>query len=247
MEKQGKREFKDKLYTQLANLTRSLANPHRLEIIELLAQGAFPVEKIATETQLSAANASQHLQVLKAARLVETQRQGNFIHYRLANGDVFKAWKALRTLGVERNANVEKVMRDYRKTADGYEPVTIGALIKRLKSGKITLLDVRPEHEYNHGHIASAKSVPINELARRLKELPRRSEIVVYCRGPFCVFADEAVAILTRAGYKAKRMEEGYPDWSMRGLPVEARPTRFLSTGNSSAIDYPVSPAGSTL
>lgn len=221
MAKQDKRAFKDKLYTQLASLARSMANPRRMEIIELLAQGAFSVEKIATETQLSIANASQHLQVLKAAHLVEAQRHGNFIYYRLANDDVFKAWKALRTLGAERNANVEKVVRDYRNAADGHEPVTIGELIKRLKSGKVTLVDVRPEHEYNHGHIASAKSMPINELAKRLKELPRRSEIVVYCRGPFCFFADEAVAILTRAGYKARRMEEGYPDWLTKGLPVE--------------------------
>ena len=221
MEKQAKREFKDKLYTQLASLTRSLANPHRLEIIELLAQGAFSVEQIATETDLSVANASQHLQVLKAAHLVEAQRQGNFIYYRLANDDVFKAWKALRTLGVERNANVEKVVRDYRKTANGHEPISTGDLIKKLKSGRVTLVDVRPEHEYDHGHIAKAKSVPINTLAKRLKEFPRRSEIIVYCRGPFCFFADEAVALLTKAGYKAKRMEEGYPDWFMRGLPVE--------------------------
>lgn len=221
MAKQDKRVFKDKLYTQLANLTRSMANPHRLEIIELLAQGAFSVEQIATETHMSVANSSQHLQVLKAAHLVETQRQGNFIYYRLANDDVFKAWKALRTLGVERNANVEKVVRDYRKNTNGHEPMSTGDLIKKLKSGKITLVDVRPENEFNHGHIAKAKSVPINSLAKRLKELPRKSEIVVYCRGPFCVFADDAVAILTKAGYKAKRMDEGYPDWSVRGLPVE--------------------------
>lgn len=221
MGKQDKREFKDKLYGQLADLTRSLANPHRLEIIELLAQGSFPVEQIAAETGMSVANASQHLQVLKAAHLVETQRQGNFIYYRLAGDDVFSAWKALRTLGVERNGNVEKVVRDYRNDPSGDAPVTIGEVMQKLKSGKVTLVDVRPEQEYNYGHIAKAKSLPIHELAKRLKELPRRSEIIVYCRGPFCVFADEAVAILTKAGYKAKRMEEGYPDWSMRGLPVE--------------------------
>ena len=134
MDAKDKREFKDKLYTQLASLTRSLSNPHRLEIIELLAQGPFPVEQIAAETHLSLANASQHLQVLKSAHLVETQRQGNFIYYRLANDEVFKAWKALRTLGVERNAHVEKIVRDYRKAANGCEPVTIGELVKNLSA-----------------------------------------------------------------------------------------------------------------
>lgn len=216
-----KRIFKDKIYTELASLTRSLGNPHRLEIIELLAQGEFSVEQIAEQTSLSVANASQHLQVLKAARLVDTHRAGHSIYYRLASANVFKAWKALRALGIESNATIGKVVTEFRKAKFNYQPVTIDELVRKVKSGKVTILDVRPEHEYNKGHIANAVSIPIDQLAKRLKELPKRTEVVAYCRGPFCVFADEAVALLSKSGYKATRLEEGFPDWSVKGLPVE--------------------------
>ncbi|MGC1243138.1 MAG: metalloregulator ArsR/SmtB family transcription factor, partial [Chryseosolibacter sp.] len=215
MEKLQKRAFKDKVYGELATLTRSLGNPHRLEIIELLAQAEFSVEQIAEQTNLSIANASQHLQVLKTAQVVDTHRSGNFIYYRLANADVFRAWKALRALGVERNANIGKVVTEFRKSKFDGGSVTIADLTRKIKSGKVTILDVRPEYEFNKGHIAHAVSIPIDQLSKRLKELPKRSEVVAYCRGPFCVFADEAVAILSKAGYKATRLEEGYPDWSV--------------------------------
>lgn len=198
-----------------------MANPHRLEIIELLAQGEFSVEQIADQTNLSIANASQHLQVLKVAQLVEINRQGNFIYYRLSNSNVFKAWKALRELGVERIAAIDKVVKEFRKSKFDFETVTIDGLIERLDSGKVTILDVRPESEYKQGHIAHAISIPIDELSRRLKELPKRTEIIAYCRGPFCVYADEAVNILTKAGYKATRLEEGFPDWKLQDLPIE--------------------------
>ncbi len=216
-----KRAFKDKIYGELAAITRSLANPHRLEIIDLLAQADFSVEQIAEQTKLSVANASQHLQVLKAAQLVDVSRRGTFIYYRLANANVFKAWRALRAVAMERNATIEKVTRDFRKSTSGFESVTIDDLIKKMKFGKVTILDVRPETEYNKGHIANALSIPIEQLAMRLKDLPKRKEIVAYCRGPFCVFADEAVAILSKAGYKVTRLEEGFPDWAVEGLPVE--------------------------
>jgi rhodanese-related sulfurtransferase/DNA-binding transcriptional ArsR family regulator len=218
----NKRQFKDKVYAELATITKALANPHRLEIIELLAQGDYSVDQIATQTSLSIANASQHLQVLKTAQLVDVTRNGNFIHYRLADQNVFKAWKSLRDLGVERIASVEKLVRDFRKSGFTLESVSIKELLPRIKSGKITILDVRPETEYRKGRIAHSKSIPFDELAERLKELPKRNEIVAYCRGPFCVFADEAVAMLTKAGYKAKRLEEGFPDWAVMGLPVES-------------------------
>ncbi len=217
----NKREFKDKVYSELARITRSMANPHRLEIIELLAQGEFSVEQIADQTSLSIANASQHLQVLKVAQLVEINRQGNFIYYRLSNSNVFKAWKALRELGVERIAAIDKVVKEFRKSKFDFETVTIDGLIERLDSGKVTILDVRPESEYKQGHIAHAISIPIDELSKRLKELPKRTEIIAYCRGPFCVYADEAVNILTKAGYKATRLEEGFPDWKLQDLPIE--------------------------
>ena len=217
----NKREFKDRVYEELARITKALANPHRLEIIELLAQGDYPVEQIAIQTSLSVANASQHLQVLKTAQLVAISRNGNFIHYRLANTNVFKAWKALRELGVDRIASIEKLVRDFRQSKFKLESVTIDGLIEKIDNGKVTILDVRPEIEYRNGHIANAISIPFDELSDRLRELPKRGEIIAYCRGPFCVFADEAVAMLTKAGYKATRLEEGYPDWSSMGLPVE--------------------------
>jgi rhodanese-related sulfurtransferase len=218
----NKREFKDKVYGELSKITKSLANPHRLEIIELLAQGEFSVDQIATQTHQPLANASQHLQVLKVAQLVDINRQGNFIYYRLSNKNVFKAWKALRELGVERIESIEKVVKEFRKAKFDFETVTIDELIAKIDTGNVTVLDVRPESEYKQGHIANAISIPIEDLSKRLKELPKRTEIVAYCRGPFCVYADEAVAMLTKAGYKATRLEEGFPDWEINELPVEA-------------------------
>jgi rhodanese-related sulfurtransferase/DNA-binding transcriptional ArsR family regulator len=217
----NKREFKNKIYEELARITKALANPHRLEIIELLAQGDYSVELIALQTDLSVANASQHLQVLKAAQLVDVTRDGNFIYYRLSNINVFKAWKALRELGVERIAAVEKLVRDFRQSKAKVDSVTIDQTVKKIRAGKVTLLDVRPTTEFDAGHIARAISIPIDELPKRLKELPKRNEIIAYCRGPFCVYADEAAALLNKAGYKATRLEEGFPDWNVMGLPVE--------------------------
>jgi rhodanese-related sulfurtransferase/DNA-binding transcriptional ArsR family regulator len=217
----NKREFKDKVYDELAKVTKAMANPHRLEIIELLAQSDYSVEQISTQTDLSVANASQHLQVLKTAQLVDVTRSGNHIYYRLANGNVFKAWKALRDLGVDRITTIDKLVKDFRHSKFNFESVTIEQLITKMESGKITILDVRPESEYMNGHIPSSVSIPIHELSERLKELPKRNEIIAYCRGPFCVFADEAVALLTKAGYKAKRLEDGFPDWQLMDLPIE--------------------------
>lgn len=217
----NKREFKDRVYGELARITKSMANAHRLEIIELLAQGEFSVEQVATQTHLSIASASQHLQVLKLAHLVEINRQGNFIYYRLANNNVFKAWKALRDLGVERITTIEKLVKDFRKSKFDFETVTNDDLLRKLESGNITVLDVRPESEYKTGHIAHALSIPIDQLSKRLKELPASTEIVAYCRGPFCVLADEAVALLSKAGYKVTRLEEGFPEWQLQELPIE--------------------------
>jgi rhodanese-related sulfurtransferase/DNA-binding transcriptional ArsR family regulator len=217
----NKRDFKDKIYNELAKITKALANPHRLEIIELLAQGDYSVEQISIQTSLSVANTSQHLQVLKTAQLVDVTRNGNFIHYRLANTNVFKAWKALRELGIERIASIEKLVKDFRQSKFKFESVTIAQLSKKIESGKITIVDVRPEIEYLKGHIANSISIPIDELSERLKELPKRNEIIAYCRGPFCVYADEAVALLTKSGYNAVRLEEGFPDWASMNLPVE--------------------------
>ena len=217
----NKREFKDRVYDELARLTKALANPHRLEIIELLAQGDYAVEQISAQTDLSVANASQHLQVLKAARLVDVTRNGKFIHYRLANTNVFKAWRALRELGVQQIASVDKLVQDFRQSRVPTEAITINELSRRIQSKKVTILDVRPESEYRKGHIANAVSIPFGELAKRLKELPKRNEIIAYCRGPFCVFADDAVSLLNKAGYKAMRLDQGFPDWASMGKPVQ--------------------------
>jgi rhodanese-related sulfurtransferase len=217
----NKRQYKDKVYGELARISKSMANPHRMEIIELLAQGEFPVEQIADQTNLSIANASQHLQVLKSAQLVEINRKGNFIFYRLSNDNVFKAWKALRELGVERIASIEEIVKEFRKSKFDFETVTIHELIEKLEAGKVTIVDVRPESEYKQGHIANAISIPIEELSKRLKALPKRGEVVAYCRGPFCVYADEAVVMLRKSGYKATRLEVGFPDWKLQELPIE--------------------------
>ena len=186
-----------------------------------MAQGEYSVEQIASQTNVSIANASQHLQLLKTSQLVEINRQGNFIYYRLANTNVFKAWKALRELGVERISSIEKIIKDFKQAKFSFESLSINELITKLEKGRVTILDVRPETEYRKGHIANAVSIPIEQLEKRLKELPKRNEIIAYCRGPFCVFADEAVALLSKKGYNAIRLEEGYPDWQLEGLPIE--------------------------
>jgi rhodanese-related sulfurtransferase len=217
----NKREFKDQIYTELAKITKAMSNPHRLEIIDLLAQGEFSVEMIANSTNLSVANASQHLQVLKSSQLVDITRQGNFIYYRLANENVFKAWRALRELGIERITSIEKLIKDFRTERQSLESITIGQLLEKIKQQNVTVIDVRPAAEFDAGHIPNAVSIPIEQLNKRLKELPKRSEIIAYCRGPFCVYADEAVAILMENGYKAKRLEEGFPDWQAEDLPVQ--------------------------
>lgn len=217
----NKRQFKDKVYTELARMTKSMANSHRLEIIELLAQGEFSVEQIGEQTNLTIANASQHLQVLKQAHVVASNRKGNFIFYRLANDHVFQVWKALRELGVERIESIERVVKEFRKPRFDFETITIDDLIEKMKTGNITILDVRPESEYEQGHIAHSISIPIENLPTRLNKLSRRSEIVAYCRGPFCVYADEAVSFLIKSGYNASRLQEGFPDWKVRGLPIE--------------------------
>jgi rhodanese-related sulfurtransferase len=216
----NKRQFKNSVYNELARITKALANPHRLEIVELLAQGEFSVEQIAEQTGLPMANASQHLQVLKAGLLVDVTRQGNHILYRLANDNVFRAWSALRALGMERIGAIEKVVRQFRQNRLSAEAVTIDQLVEKVRHGKATVLDVRPETEYKQGHIKNAISIPWDQLAKRLKELPKRKEVVAYCRGPFCVYADDAVALLRKEGFKAFRLDEGFPDWKVRQLPV---------------------------
>jgi rhodanese-related sulfurtransferase len=217
----NKREFKNTVYTELAKVAKAFANPVRLEIIDLLAQGPFTVEQIANYSGQSVANASQHLQTLKSAKLVRIERDGNFINYSLAGQNVFNAWAGLRELGFAYNAEVEKVIKDFRSGhSSDMDAVDAETLKELLKNGKIVLLDVRPEEEYNRGHIHKAISAPIANLESYLKKIPKKKMVVAYCRGPFCVYADEAVALLKDKGYKAKRMDEGYPEWMLKGYPI---------------------------
>ena len=216
-----KRIFKDKVYSILAKMIKAMANPHRLEIIDLLGQGEKSVEEIASETNTTIANASQHLQVLKGENLVEIRREKNFIHYRLAHEEIYKSWKNLRELGMERAAEIQKAVNDFRIEKKFPEPINLDELLKRMHSRYIVLLDVRPGQEYNNGHIPKAINIPLNELSSRLKKLPKNKEYIAYCRGPFCVFADEAVSMLSKKGFKARRLAEGFPDWKAKGLQVE--------------------------
>ncbi|WP_081212274.1 ArsR/SmtB family transcription factor [Salegentibacter sediminis] len=216
-----KRVFKDQAYNELAKITKALGNPRRLEIVDLLAQGPFSVEKIAEQTSLSIANASQHLQVLKGARLVEIDKKGNFIYYRLTNDEVFKTWRALRDLGFRLNAEAEKLVNNFYRSGQKPTPIPMEDLYNGNYDKDTLILDVRPGEEYHRGHIANAISIPINELSERLGELPSDVKIIAYCRGPLCVYADEAVNLLRKNGIDARRLKEGFPDWKSQGFSVE--------------------------
>ncbi len=221
MDAAAHREFKDRLFEQFARIGKALASPKRLEIVDLLAQGERTVEEIAEKTSMSVASASQHLQVLKAARMVESRREGTYFHYRLADEEVFRTWQAVRALAESRLAEVERVVEAYLEDRDALEAVDAPELMGRLSDGSVVVLDVRPEEEYRAGHIPGALSVPVDALEAALQTLPRDREVVAYCRGPYCVFSDEAVAYLRARGYRARRLRQGLPDWRAAGLPVE--------------------------
>jgi rhodanese-related sulfurtransferase len=215
------REFKDRLFEQFARIGKALASPKRLEILDLLAQGERTVEEIARETAMPVANASQHLQALKGARMLESRREGLYAYYRLADEGVFRTWQAVRALGETRLAEIDRVVETYLKDRDALEAVGATVLMERLSDGSVVVLDVRPEEEYQAGHIPGALSVPVGSLEAALQTLPKDKEIVAYCRGPFCVFSDEAVSLLRARGYRARRLAEGLPDWRAKGLPVK--------------------------
>jgi rhodanese-related sulfurtransferase len=216
-----KREFKNRVYTILAQLVKAMANPHRLEILDLLGQSDRTVEEISNETDMSFANASQHLQILKASNLVEIKREGNFIRYRLANKNIYKMWYHLREIGFERLSEIEKLIKDFREKRNVLEAMSIDELEKKAKSRNVVIIDVRPEQEFRAGHIPNAISIPIDQLTKKIKSLSKSKEYIAYCRGPLCVFADEAVNLLTNKGFNAQRLNEGFPDWKLKGLPVE--------------------------
>jgi rhodanese-related sulfurtransferase/DNA-binding transcriptional ArsR family regulator len=218
----AKRHFKDRLYAEFARIGKAMASPHRLEVLEVLAQGERTVESLATETGLSVANASRHLQQLRQAQLVQARRDGLFVHYRLAGPEVVRLVLALRRVGEQHLAEIDRVVRDFLGERDDFEPVSPSELAQLMKRGEVVLLDVRPVQEFAAGHIAGARSVPVADIEGRLGELPSDTEYVAYCRGPYCVFADEAVALLRANGRKARRLSEGYPEWQLAGRPVQA-------------------------
>jgi len=222
MNKQDKRAFKNQLYEQFARIGKALSSAHRLELLEVLAQGEYSVEALARETEMSIANASQHLQVLRAARLVEVRREGVYIYYRLADEQVFTLWQTMRHVGEARIAEIDRIVDTYLHNRNQLQPIGAAELLQRLVEDTIILLDVRPAEEYVAGHLPDALSIPVSELEARLLELPQDKEIVAYCRGPYCVFADEAVTLLRANGYSARRLEQGLPDWRALGLPVES-------------------------
>ncbi len=208
------------VYEQLSRIGKAVASPPRLELLDLLCQGPRTVEALAREAGLTVANCSQHLRVLHGARLVETKKEGLYVNYRLADSAVCEFFRSLRILGEKRLAEIESLLRQFREERELLEPVEVKALLRRIRRGEVTVLDVRPPEEYRAGHIPGAVSLPLKDLKSRLAKLSRGREIVAYCRGPYCVLAKEAVSLLKAKGFNARRMECGVPDWRALGLPV---------------------------
>jgi rhodanese-related sulfurtransferase len=217
------RRFKDAIYEQFARLGKAVSAPKRLELLDLLCQGPRTVEALAEQAAMSVANASQHLQVLRAARLALAEKKGLHVEYRLADDEVCRFFIALRGLAEARLAEVDQVTREYLEARGAMEAVAGDELLRRVKKGEVTVLDVRPPEEYRAGHIPGAISIPVGELKARLKELPKNREVVAYCRGPYCVMAVEAVELLRKNGFEAHRMEQGVVDWRARGWRVESK------------------------
>jgi rhodanese-related sulfurtransferase len=212
---------KQRIYEQFARIGKALAAPGRLELIDLLSQGERPVDALAREAAMSIANASQHLQVLHAARLVDTRREGQRIFYRLAAPSVVNLWLALRSTAEGQLAELSSVVRDYLGAPDEFEPIDRDELARRVEAGTVVVIDVRPTEEFEQGHIAGAVSVPLAELKAWAREASKRKQIVAYCRGPYCVYALQAVTELQSRGLRAVRAEDGVAEWRAAGLPIE--------------------------
>lgn len=216
------RRFKTAIYEQFARIGKAIANPSRLELLDLLCQGPRTVEILAKEAGLGLTNTSQQLKALREARLVEAEKSGLFVTYRLADEQVCEFFRALRSLAGSRLAEIGDITRRFMETRKELEPVDREQLLANVRDGAVTVLDVRPPEEYRAGHLPGAISVPLKDLERRLSELPHDREIVAYCRGPYCVLALEAVEILRSRGFVAFRLEDGVADWQARGFPVDA-------------------------
>jgi rhodanese-related sulfurtransferase len=216
-----KRRHKQELYNLFARVSNALANPHRLELLDLLVQAPRTVEELAREADLSIANTSQHLQRLKHARLVTDEREGLYVRYQLADPAVKRLWLELRHVAERQLAEVEHTLDAYRSRRHEFETISAEELRARMRRREVVLLDVRPHVEYEAGHLPNALSIPLEDLEQRLKELPKRKTIVAYCRGPYCVFADEALGTLRARGWRVARLEEGVAEWQAEGLGLE--------------------------
>lgn len=210
------------LFRQFAAIAKAVAHEHRLELLEALAQGERSVETLANRTGLSLANASQHLQQMRRAGLIEARRSAKFVYYRLSDAAVLDLIASLSRIGERHVAEVDRIVRSYFQSRDALEPVSRAELVARMKAGDVQVLDVRPEDEFAMGHVRGAINVPLDKLKKRLAALDPNREVVAYCRGPFCVLSFEAVAELRRRGFKVRRLEDGLPEWQAAGLPVEA-------------------------
>jgi rhodanese-related sulfurtransferase len=218
----GERAAKDALFDGFAEVAKALASGRRAEIVDVLAQGERSVEEIANEIGQSVANTSHHLRAMARAGLLSTRRDGTRIYYALAGERVEALWVALRDVAAEHVAGMTRLAEDYLGDRDALEAISRKELAARLRRGDLVVLDVRPEAEFRAGHIAGARSVPVTELRRKLRALPKDVDVVAYCRGPYCVYADDAVRELKRRGYRARRLEDGFPEWKQGGLPVAA-------------------------
>lgn len=215
------RGFKNAIYEQFARIGNAVGSPRRLELLDLLCQGPRTVEALSRQAGQSLANTSHHLQVMRRARLVDAEKQGLFVTYRLASDEVCTFFQTLKGLAESHLVDIEHITRSFLEERDALEPVQRDLLLERVRGGEVTVLDVRPREEFEAGHIPGAISVPMEELERRLAELPQERQIVAYCRGPYCVFAMEAVKILRERGFTAVRMEDGVPEWRAHGFEIE--------------------------
>lgn len=222
----GSRADKEALFEALASVAKAMSSGRRGEIVDLLAQGERSVEDIAAELEQSVANTSHHLRNLARAGLVRTRRDGTHVFYRLSSEQVSQLWTLLHEVAAGHVAEVDRLAEAYLGRRDGLQPITRDELARRLRRGEATVIDVRPPAEYEAGHVEGARSFPIQDLKRRLEALPRGTELVAYCRGPYCVFADDAVRLLRSKGFDARRLEDGFPEWKRTGLPVAAGAAR---------------------
>lgn len=207
--------IKEQIYQEFSRVTHAISNPKRMELIDVLSQKGYSVDELSREIAMSVANTSKHLQVLKSAKLVDTQRQGNFIIYSITDDSVLRLVSAVKELGFRKIAEIERLISDFKADKNILESITLDDLLARSKKEKLMLIDVRPEDEYKAGHLPNAVSIPLAQLKKRLSELPKEKTIIAYCRGPLCVMAADAVKILNEKKFKAIRMEDGYVEWKL--------------------------------